>query len=136
MLLLFLACLALKHEEEASPSGSRRGLRLAACCNNELCKNIEIIFKKKTTYCTEAGPCMLVLVVDTLRHSLEVPQHLLEKICPYKNDIQFHACLSTRYYAHTSPAEFHEIVLLVQLERLLRPHLQGLRWLPGREASF
>ena len=47
MLLLFLACLALKHEEEASPSGSRRGLRLAACCNNELCKNIEIIFKKK-----------------------------------------------------------------------------------------
>jgi len=30
MFLLFLACLALKHEEEASPSGSRRGLRLAA----------------------------------------------------------------------------------------------------------
>ena len=34
---------------------------------------------------------MLVLVVDTLRHSLEVPQHLLQKICSYKNDIQFHA---------------------------------------------
>lgn len=42
----------------------------------------------------------------------------------------------TGNYAHTSPAEFHEIVLLVQLEHLLRPHLQGLRWLPGREASF
>ena len=59
-------------------------------------RKLKLFLKKKTTYCTEAGPCMLVLVVDTLRHSLEVPQHLLEKICPYKNDIQFHAYVYLR----------------------------------------